>query len=73
LIEKVSKNIISEIFDFIATETGLTSEEVGTVVKKWVECFNFWFDRRCFHCGKILDTSTIKAEISHKVITNKFI
>jgi len=66
-MEKVKKQILSEIFDLIAEEENLSSEKVGSVVSRWVDYFNFWFDRRCLHCGKILTPDTIDTLISYRV------
>jgi len=72
-MEKVKKQILSEIFDLIAEEEGLSSEKVGSVISRWVDYFNFWFDRRCLHCGKILDADTIRSEISPRAIISIFL
>lgn len=65
-VENVKKQILSEIFDLIGQEVNLSSEEVGIIISKWIEYFNFWFDRKCLHCGKILTPDTIDTLISYK-------
>ena len=69
MVEKLNKLIISEIFDAIGYEIEErpfrnNSELVGYVVKRWVKYFNFYFDRVCLHCSRILTRDTIEFQIS---------
>ncbi|MCD6478121.1 MAG: hypothetical protein J7K87_03895 [Candidatus Aenigmarchaeota archaeon] len=76
MIDEINRQIISEIFDAIADEVSDKSsqfnsgaEQVGYIISRWTDYFNFYFDRVCLHCGKVLTKDTLRSYLSQRSMT----